>query len=300
MKLGSLRKSKPVDQGRHSRIEAEKRPQSYSYHAVRLPKERQTRVPVGGEPISSVKRPIVDSKRLVTVLLWSCLGVLFWYHMYLGTTPVIVPSTDASAMDDAARAVYQADATKLFSGSIFNRNKLTLDTRGTARKLIQKHPEIQQAVVSAPVFGAAPRVTLTLMKPVARLQTAGQTYGLDPTGHTLSVAPADGSAPLVIDEANVIPIPGRRFLPIYTVKAITTISEQSSAAGLEVASITLPKSNPYELVVRLQKKPFYIRYNLQADVLQQSGAMIATIKHLGSGAPREYLDVRVPGKIYYK
>jgi hypothetical protein len=36
------------------------------------------------------------------------------------------------------------------------------------------------------------------------------------------------------------------------------------------------------------------------EVMQQSGGAVATLQQLGSTMPAQYVDMRVPGKAYYK
>jgi hypothetical protein len=84
------------------------------------------------------------------------------------------------------------------------------------------------------------------------------------------------------------------------VSFIQTLAYQFSEAKIAVSAYALPAGSPYELDVRLEDKPYMIRCSLVADALVQSGAAIATLQHLGNTVPREYLDVRVPGRVYYK
>lgn len=285
---------------RHSQVTKQPRPQPFSYHAVRAPQDRTTRV---GADKSPVKRSIASlpiGKTSVRIASWLLVAIFFGYLVYLRTSPTVTAVADDVEIADSAKQTYQADAEKLLAGSMLNRSKLTLDTHGVADELKKLHPEIRYASVAAPIFGNSPTVSLTLMRPVATLHSAGQVYGLDATGHTLAARASAADLPVVVDEANVIPIPGEQFLPVSTVNSIKTIVEQASAAGLEIDTIALPKANPYEVLAHVKGKRYKVHYNLESDVLQQSGAMIATIKHLGTAEPKEYIDVRVQGKVYYK
>ena len=291
--------------GRHARIAPSGTPKPFSYYGVRPAQ-------AGSRPADTPVRPRIAETAAPTnqkkhravrpfrAVLWVFGLLLCMRLLYLQTAPEVQIVSDSLQVAASAESAYRADAQKVLSGSVFNRFKLTLDTKGVAAGLQAKHPEIRYAHVSAPVFGSTPRVSLTLMNPVGILQSAGATYGLDATGHTLAASEGSPELPLIIDEASVVPVPGERFLPASTVKAVTVIVEQVSAAGMEVTTVTLPKANPYELAVRLRDKPFTIRFNLEADMMQQSGAAIATIKHLGEAQPKEYMDVRVLGRVYYK
>jgi hypothetical protein len=79
-----------------------------------------------------------------------------------------------------------------------------------------------------------------------------------------------------------------------------TVHYQFAQTDIKVNALVLPAKKAYEVNARLEGKPYIIRFNLQEDALQQSGAAIATIEQFGSTVPTGYLDVRVPGRVYYK
>ncbi|QQS18018.1 hypothetical protein IPL68_05200 [Candidatus Saccharibacteria bacterium] len=86
-----------------------------------------------------------------------------------------------------------------------------------------------------------------------------------------------------------------------TVSFARTITYQLGQGGMSVARVELPADAPYEMRVRLTAKPYYLRFNLQADALQQSGGAIAVLRKTQNTQPiREYVDLRVLGRVYYK
>jgi hypothetical protein len=105
---------------------------------------------------------------------------------------------------------------------------------------------------------------------------------------------------VVVDQSGLTPRPGRQLLPSSTVGFAQTVAYQLNAAHLVASAFVLPANSPYELDARLEGKPYMIRFNLEADALTQCGAAIATIQQLSGVNPSSYVDVRVPGKVYYK
>jgi hypothetical protein len=115
-----------------------------------------------------------------------------------------------------------------------------------------------------------------------------------------SVSQLPSGVPLLVDQSSAQPRPGKQFLPGTTVDAIQTITYQFAAAKLAISTFVLPTDKPYELDVRLEGKPYAIRASVIGNVTVQSGAAIATVQKLGTSNPGNYVDVRVPGRVYYR
>jgi hypothetical protein len=70
---------------------------------------------------------------------------------------------------------------------------------------------------------------------------------------------------------------------------------------MQIESLTLP-SGLSELDVRIKGQGYYVKFNLLGDGREEAGAYLALKSHLDAGhiTPRQYIDVRVEGKGYYK
>jgi hypothetical protein len=133
------------------------------------------------------------------------------------------------------------------------------------------------------------------------IQTTYGNYTVNKSGLVLSaLTTLPPGVQVVVDQSSLVARPGKLALPSSTVAFVQTVAYQFKAAGLNISAVVLPASNPYELDIRLEGKPYIIRFNLEADALTQSGAAIATLQQLGSTVPSTYIDVRVPGRVYYK
>jgi len=223
--------------------------------------------------------------------------------LLLSTSPkvIVVGNTAISATYVQPVDVYAAAAHKLLTSSITNRTKLTANLGGTARSLEHQFPELQAVSLGLPLMGSRPIVYVQIAQPSLILQTGRGNFALNKSGVVLiklQAIPPD--VPLVVDQSGVQPHPGSQFLPSGTVAFARAMTYQLAAAHITVSSFTLPAGSPYELDVRLSGQQYYIRCNLAEDPLVQSGAAVATIQRLGGTTPGAYLDVRVPGRVYYK
>lgn len=304
-----LRRKKPAPQvrGREPRFTDRQVSPAFSYYNNR-PEEsigrRGTDRKVGNP--TAVRQRNLGRPLLNQLPFWALMAlvlVCLFKLLVLSTHPkiVIVGSSEASKAYLQPTKVYAAAAHKILAGSITNYTKPTANVNGTARQLERQFPELQTVSVTLPLMGNRPIVYLLVAQPSLVLRTTHGDYALNTSGLVLAkLSSIPPSVPLVTDQSGVIPKPGKQFLPGTAVGFIQTISYQFGAAHLPVAGYVLPVANPYEIDVRPEGKPYMIRFNAQEDALQQSGAAIATLQHLGSTQPHEYLDVRVPDRAYYK
>ena len=290
-------------------------PQAFSYYTSRVsepvnrtssarkaPSRTQEQPKVAAKP----KQPIKFKGLLAGLPFWVLIAVAIVCAikmLVLSDNPKIVIVGNYASSSNYAQpsSVYAAAAQKLLAGNIANRSKLTVDTNGVTQKLKKDFPELVAVSMSIPLVSNRPVVYIQPAEPSIVLQSTNGRYAIDGTGFVLtSVTSVPQGVPNVVDQSGIAPRPGIQLLPSSTVTFIKTVAYQFNAEHLNVSSFTLPVGSPYELDVYLMGKPYYVKFNLEADALTQSGAAVATIQQLGSTIPSSYLDVRVPGRIYYK
>jgi hypothetical protein len=155
--------------------------------------------------------------------------------------------------------------------------------------------------LEVPFLSSRPVLYIQPADPSLVLQTTQGNYALNQTGLVLSrLTHVPANVPVAVDQSGLTPRPGKQVLPGSTVLFAETVAYQFKAAQLTISTFVLPANAPYELDVRLAGRSYAVRFNLQADALTQSGAAIATLQQLGSAVPSQYIDVRVPGRAYYK
>jgi len=236
---------------------------------------------------------------LLLVVTGVCLVKVLW----LSTTPkvIVLGNTAVSATYVQPTGVYETAAHGVLASSLTSRSKLTVDLNGAARKLEREFPELQAVSLGVPLVGSRPIVYVQLAQPSVVLQTTHGNFAVNKNGVVLaSLRSVPAGVPLLVDQSNTKPQPGKQYLPSSTVGFLKTVEYQLTAAHQTVTSYQLPPDSPYELQARLNGLPYYIRFNLQADALTQSGAVVAVQQHLGGVTPATYIDVRVPGRAYYK
>lgn len=204
-------------------------------------------------------------------------------------------------------STYQHAAQKLFGSSLLNANKLTVDTAHITQTLEQEFPELEVASISLPVLGRQPIVYVQPAMPELILQTnRGQAFVVDNHGRALinttaALGVAQLHIPIVADKSGLQIQPGVVVLPSESASFIGQLAQQFRAKGATVSGYDLT-SGGNELDAHVAGAPYIVKYNLRGDAREQAGVFFATKQLLDSQhkIPGQYVDVRVPGRVYYK
>ena len=191
-----------------------------------------------------------------------------------------------------------------------NRNKLTFDKKGLTTELKQQFPEISNVTVELPLFGQVPSIRLSIAKPSLVLKGAEGTIGaaerliVDAKGTLIGSQqnfPSVKDLPLITDETGFVANIGQPILSLSDVSFILNVLAQAEKAKVPIASLTLPKL-AQELDLRTSDRNYFVKLYLGGDALLQAGQFLAARAQFDkqNSQPSQYLDVRVPGKIYFK
>jgi hypothetical protein len=205
------------------------------------------------------------------------------------------------------KTAYELAAESILSESIFNRSKLTIDVVGFEKKMLERFSELDSVSLVLPLAGHQPIVSLVSKKPLLKLISAQGVYLIDDQGLAIikssDVGPGlDGlELPSVTDESQLEINLGRGALTANASVAISQISKQLTAKQVSISSMTLPSTND-ELKVTLNEKSYYIKFGLANDPKQSVGEYLALIEKLARDGitPREYIDLRVPERAFYR
>ncbi len=286
---------------------------AFSYYATRSPEkpERNAAAVLPRRSVSqqeaAVVRPRYASRRFLSALpFWIILVVVAVCAiklLSLSSNPrVVIVGQQANASYVQLASVYGAAAQKLLSANKANGLKLTADVSGVSASLRQEFPELEGVSITVPLVGNRPIVYVMPSQSSLLLSTAGTNYVLNNSGVVL--AKATTAAPkggvVVTDQTGITPVIGKQLLPASTMAFISSVNYQLKAAHVSVSGMTLPQGSTYELDVQLAGKPYTVRMNLQADATQQAGALVAVLTKLGGTQPGQYIDLRVPERVYYK
>ena len=279
---------------------AEARP-AYSYYASRAKPQGRSSEGRIALPIDENRTSLKNLKQHTILILCLAVGLVC-----TGKVLLLIPSSKVVVVDTSQTLqlpteAYAAAANKYLRSSVLNGNKLTLNTNGIARDMKRQFPELESVVVAVPLVGNRPVVYVSPTHAAFVLEAPTGLYTIGDEGYVLAKlrAPLDTLVHLK-ESSNRIPLVGKRFFPGSTISFALTVQYQLQKAGYTVQYMELPGASPYELAVYLDGKSYRIRFNLQADALQQSGGAVATLRQLAQNQPNEYLDMRTLGRAYYR
>lgn len=233
--------------------------------------------------------------------------ISFGYLLSLSTNPKIVPIKSINSDLLRSTQTYQQAARHILNGSLLNRSKITIDSNSFDQLMKQQFPELAEVSLILPISGRRPIVELAALQPSLILASPhGGNYLVADSGKVLMPASAAKAVanfriPTVLDQSNLPITIGKGALTSTDVAFITTVILQLEAKQLTPSSVTLPPV-PSELHVNLATQPYFIKFNLLGDPRVQAGDFLAVKQMLDNAhaVPKEYIDVRVESRVYYK
>lgn len=201
---------------------------------------------------------------------------------------------------------YVAEIQAVFNNSLYSKSKLLINTDEIAQTIQDKFPELGEVSIVLPLVGRRPIVQAKPKEPVLILGTHNGGFAVDESGRIMSKASDIDSSvrdnlPAIQDESNLSVELGEYALPKGAVAFVREVAAHVAAKGYKVRSMSLPPV-ANEMHLRLEGKTYYVKFDLAGESRVQAGAFIVMKEKLEKDGvnPREYLDVRVPGKVYYK
>lgn len=287
------------------------RTNAFAYYAQRSPERAQL-----GRQIFRETLTARNAQKAATYWLRRFGAFMVVIAIIIGVVSVLGLSTDPKiiAVDDTANRsgylhsfeTYQQAAQKLFGGSILNRNKITLDAGGIAAAMKQEFPELAAVSVSFPLVGHRPLVYVESTKPVLVLATNGKSYVIDEKGRAISELHGASAESLhlvnVQDKSGAAATVGQLALSSNTVAFVQELLFQMQQKHIEISTFVLPAASS-ELDMHLAGQVYYVKFNLVSQTADQQIGTFLAVRHqlLGKGSgPKQYIDVRVDGRAYYK
>jgi hypothetical protein len=246
-------------------------------------------------------------QRFGLLILLVALGVSALNMLTISTHSRVISMTNEQSkglLQDLA--VYQKAADAHLASSVWNRDKLTLNTGALAASLQQQFPELKTVTVTLPLFAHNPVIYVEPAQPVLQLAGRNGAFVIDKEGTAIAAVKDVPTSTLnhltvVQDQSGLNMALHKQALTSENVNFILTIQSQLAAKQLTISSMTLPAGTS-QLDIQLTGKPYFAKFNLQSkNARQQAGTLLATMALLQKQniTPANYIDVRVDGRAYY-
>lgn len=226
----------------------------------------------------------------------------------LSVKPKVLPlDGDKSGAFLRDTQAYEDYAGQLLSSSLWNRNKITVNTTSVSEGLVTEFPELSSASLTVPLLAHRPIIYVQPAKPVLVISARNGAFVVAETGKALlranTAAELDKyKLPQLNDQSGLKLQVGHQALQSRDVRFIQTVLTELASKQFTVASMVLPATSS-ELDVQITGQPYIIKFNLQSDTArQQTGTFLSTIAYLKkqNALPSKYVDVRVDGRAYYQ
>ena len=290
-------------------------PQAFSYYSARsqsVERERRRQAIEPEAPRRNINMRAIGSfarNRFGLLVIAVAVLIGFFNLVRLSSDPKIESLNTAEASYLLhSRADYQAAAAHLLSSSVFNSNKLTVNTNKLATELQKEFPELTTVNVALPLAGHRPVFYVRTAAPrFILVSSTSQSFVVDENGRallaTVNVPNIEKlNLPVIHDESGVKLERGHVILSHRAATLVSVVVNQLKASNVAISRLTLPAAAS-QLNVYPAGKPYYVKFNLETtQITQQTGTYLATVAHLGKQGitPKQYIDVRVDGRVYYK
>lgn len=278
--------------------------------------QRQTsKVPLtfyrAGESASSTESPFKKKEtpaanrisrfftRLLDGVIVIALAACLLYSLFVKDTPKVTLNSEVYH----SAGVYK-EAAHNYLGALKNRNKVTFSEKSIVNSLQQQFPEIAGASIELPILSETPIVHLSIANPSFILKNNGNSYVVNSAGVAAATAnqlPNIQNLAVVQDRSGFKAQSGQQVMSADSVTFINDLVKQLNHARVPISQLILPPS-AQEIDLKTKDTSYFVKFFLGGDVLQETGQLLA-MRHQFSAAhtqPSQYLDVRVPGKAYYK
>ncbi|HSW85061.1 MAG TPA: hypothetical protein VLF79_00405 [Candidatus Saccharimonadales bacterium] len=283
---------------------------SYVYSARRSEATRSTgrQLDSTDTPVKSLGFVIRWAERLGLILL--LLVVLFSAVNVLSLSPdvkVMPLVNNQSSLIMRPDSVYADAANRQIRSSIWNYNKITINTNKLQQGLLKQYSELSSVSVQLPLLAHRPIIYVQPSQPALVLTTkSGTAYVVGANGKALLQGSAASfknlDLPIVNDQSGLQLSLNKQALSTADINFVQDVVTQLAAKQYAVSDMTLP-SAASELDVHLNGQPYYIKFNLQDNNPKgETGTFLATVDQLKHQniTPSQYIDVRVSGRAYYQ
>ncbi len=248
--------------------------------------------------------------RLTSLLLVVVIGAMLIFASTLSNNPVVQLSK--GQFNYHSKSEYSLAAKNILEKSLLNKSKLFFRSASFENSMQEEFPEIKHIDAILPLAGRDLTVSISVSSPFAIIQNGQNKMIMDGKGvivdkyttvpgsiHLLTISMAQelsslklGSRVMTKEEVGLLQLLNSE---------VSTITLSGKDSSLNIESILLDVSNR-EAVVELVDTGFYIKLSTYSSKEEQVGSLKATLLKLDREAslPSNYIDVRVPGRVFIK
>lgn len=184
----------------------------------------------------------------------------------------------------------------ILDSSALGRNSLFMSTSRLEKQLGARLNTLSRVTVSRTLFGGL-NVRVEEHRPAIRWKSSSSVFVLSTDGRAYAEATAsDKNLPIVEDSTNLPVEIGSKVVPASFVAFTTSLKQQFAGLKLGIISISVPATTN-ELYVKTDKG-----YETKLDTTRSIEDQLIDLKAVLAKkvTPKEYVDLRIAGRVFYK
>lgn len=190
----------------------------------------------------------------------------------------------------------QSQVKDLLGRSFLGDNAIFVNPIGLARELKKRNYQLEQVSVERSLLGGI-RVRLKEQRATIQWRSGSSVFVLSGNGVAYAeLSSVNTALPIVEDSTNLPVKSGEKIVPSSFVKFIAELPEQLAAAKLKAISISVADTTT-EIEVKTDKG-----FMIKLDTTRSLDSQMADYRSVAAKqiVPKEYVDLRIPGKVFYK
>lgn len=201
-------------------------------------------------------------------------------------------------------SAYSATIQRYLSSHPFERTRMTIDTNRLALYLQENgHPEVGSVSPNVAFGGLGiAKIELAPRKPVVSWNTGSTTLFVDSDGNAFSQNYFASPAIEVVDETGIQTADNQVLVSNRFLAFIGKIVGRLHDQGYSVTKIVLPANTTRQILVSLSGVGYPVKLSVDRPAGEQAQDTARALRFLTREgiAPKEYVDVRISGRAYYK
>ncbi len=250
----------------------------------------------------------INFSKIINVIIVIGFISLFGYSSTLTTNPAVqVMETNITYRSEND---YKSGIKSVLDSRLLNKSKLLVDAKKVEDEIGKMYPEIEEVALIVPIGGRNPKVVLKPSVAVATIKENNNGSVITNSGilvKDLGSSPVDNLISVVLLNLDLTNFEnGSRILTTGEVDLVKLISLELK--DLQVNGKVLV---PSELIIDFASGgvelsfvdyKFSAKLSSRSDIREEIGSLKATLRQLSDSSilPVEYIDVRVPGRVFVK
>lgn len=225
---------------------------------------------------------------------------LTWF-LYEFTAGIHIAPVGANSTD-IQTSRYTRVITDYLAARPLERMRIFMNKEQLDEYMRQTMPEVAGVRRISPGGFASTRFEIDFRKPVASWLIGSNLYYVDKNGVPFRVNYFEEPVVKIVDKSGVPQVAGTVVASSNFLRFVGMAVDTARLFGMQVKQATIPENTTRQIELRIAKHPYPIKLSLDRPVGEQVEDMKRAVEYLKKKriVPKQYLDVRVSGKAYYK